>query len=155
MARPRKNPGESKPLRPHEYKKHFISAVVKRSGICRATVEIVLRATFDETRFQLAEGSQCVPIESFGTFAVVDMPERQYRCIKDGQPVVRTIPPKRRLKFAPTKNLRREIEQQQYDPSRRSFVHHVDDPFLRTRKALKYKGSKQGLVLEAVKPTQE
>ena len=138
-------------MSPGKYKGILIAAVVKRSGICRATVEQVLAATFDEIRFQMAEGSECVPIQSFGTFAVVDYPERQYRCMKDGQPVVRTTPAKRRFKFAPTKNMRREIEQRRFDPSRQSFHQHPDDPFIRTRRSLQYKGSKQGLVLEAVK----
>lgn len=139
-------------MRPHEYKSHFISAVVKRSGICRATVELVLQATFDEARFQLAEGAECIPIESFGTFAVVDVPARSYRCRgKDGQVRVKPIPAKRRLKFSPTRNLRREIEQQQYDPSRRAFSHHPQDPHIRTRKNMKYKGSNKNLLLQPVK----
>lgn len=96
-------------MRPGNYKEHFIAAVVRRSGICRATVEQVLPAVMDEVRFQLTEGFRFVPIESFGTFAVVDIPERQYHYTYKGDRIV-TVPPKKRLKFLPTRNLRNEID---------------------------------------------
>lgn len=125
--------------RPREYKEHFISQVVKRSGIARATVEQVLPAVFDEIRYQLAEGCGCVPIESFGTFAVVDIPERKRRYTYKGADELRTLPPTQRLKFAPTRNLTREVvEEHQYDPTRRSFVHDPHDPPLRKKKGMKY-----------------
>ena len=64
---------------PKEYLTRLSAAVVKRSGICQATVEQVLPALFDEIRYQLIEGRyHCVPIESFGTFGIVEIPERQY-----------------------------------------------------------------------------
>lgn len=136
-------------MRPHEYKSHFISAVVKRSGICRATVEQVLPAVFDEIRHQLTEGCLCVPIESFGTFAVVDIPERQYHYTYGGRDELRTVPPCKRLKFAPTRNLRREVDAGTFDPSRRSFVRHPDDPIIRKRKELKYQKNQKGFWREA------
>lgn len=125
-------------MRPHDYEKHFISAVVKRSGICRATVEQVLPAVFDEIRHQLCEGSKCVPIESFGTFAVIDIPERKRRYNYKDVDEVRTLPPTQRLKFAPTRNMRRELTEHRFDPSRRSFQRHPADPPIRKRKALRY-----------------
>lgn len=133
------------------YKKNFISAVVKRSGICRATVEQVLPAVFDELRYQLTEGSQCVPIESFGTFAVVDIPERTRRYTYKDKDEIRTLPPKRRLKFAPTKNMSREIESCRFDPSRRSFTHHPADPHLRTRNSLRYQPMRGEIHIQHVK----
>ncbi len=131
-------------MRPHEYKKNFIAAVVKRSGISRATVEQVLPAVFDEIRHQLTEGALCVPIESFGTFAVVDIPERTYHYTYGGRDEFRTVPPTKRLKFAPTKNLRREVDAGQYDSSRHSFERHPDDPIIRKRKELKYQKNQKG-----------
>lgn len=125
-------------MRVHEYKSHFISAVVKRSGICKATVEIVAAAMFDEIRFQLTEGCECVPIDSFGTFAVVDIPERQRRYTYGGRDELRTYAPEKRLKFAPARSMRREIEANRFDPSRRAFTHHPSDPKIRTRKNLAY-----------------
>ena len=125
-------------MRPHEYKTHFIAAVVKRSGICRATVEQVLPAVFDEIRHQLSEGAMCVPIESFGTFAVVDIPERRRRYTYKGADEMRTLPPTQRLKFAPTRNMRREIQEHRFDSTRQSFTRHPSDPPIRTRKALRY-----------------
>lgn len=131
-------------MHPRDYKQFFISAVVKRSGISRATVEQVLPAVFDEIRFQLSEGVRCVPIESFGTFAVVDIPERQYRYTYGGRDEIRTIAPTIRIKFAPTKNLRREVNASSFDPTRRSFVHHPAEPPVRRLKALKYKKRQKG-----------
>ena len=125
-------------MRPRDYEKHFISAVVKRSGICRATVEQVLPAVFDEIRCQLSEGSRCVPIESFGTFAVIDVPERKRRYNYKDIDEIRTLAPTQRLKFAPTKNMRREIQERRFDPSRRSFTKHPSDPPIRKRKSLVY-----------------
>ena len=131
-------------MRPYDYKKHFVAAVVKRCGISRATIEQVLSGIFDEIRYQLAEGSQCVPIESFGTFAIVEIPERQYHYTYGGRDEYRTVPPTLRLKFAPTTNLRREVlKEQRFDPTRRSFVHHPCDPPLRKRRELKYNKRKE------------
>lgn len=138
--------------RPKDYKQHFIAQVVKRSGICRATVEQVLPAVFDEIRYQLTEGSLCVPIESFGTFAVIDIPERTYHYTYGGRDEDRTIPPTQRLKFAPAKNLRREIfEDHRFDPTRRSFTHDPRDPALRIRKDLYYQPNRKGVWLSPVK----
>ena len=130
-------------MRVHEYKSHFISAVVKRSGICKATVEIVAAALFDEIRFQLTEGCGCVPIDSFGTFAVTDVPERQRRYTYGGRDEVRTYAPTQRLKFAPAKNMRRELEGKKFDPTRRAFSHNPADPKIRTKKSLGYNKRKQ------------
>ena len=124
---------------PKEYLTRLAAAVVKRSGICQATVEQVLPALFDEIRFQLCEGKyKCVPIESFGTFGVVEIPERQYHYTYCGKDEMRTLPPKRRLKFYPTRNMRREMEQGIFDPSRQSFKRHPDDPPIRKRKDMNY-----------------
>lgn len=141
-------------MQPRNYKEHFIAAVVKRSGICRTTVEQVLPAVFDEIRYQLAEGTRCVPIESFGTFALIDVPERQHLYTYKGKNELRTLPPTQRLKFAPTKNMRREvIEEHRFDPSRRSFVHDPHDPILRRRKELGYRPNKHGIFKGATKKT--
>ena len=115
-------------------RKQFISAVVKRSGVCRATVEQVLPAVFDEIRYQLTEGCHFVPIESFGTFAVVDIPERKYHYTYGGRDEIRTVPPCKRLKFAPASNMRREVQAGTYDPTRRSFTRHPKDHPGRPRK---------------------
>lgn len=143
-------------VRPRDYKQHFISAVVKRSGICRSTVEQVLPAVFDEIRYQLAEGPGMVPIESFGTFIVVDIPERQYRYTYNGRNEIRTCPATQRLKFASARNLRREVlENHRFDPSRRSFVHNIADPPLRKRNKLMYKSNEKGFWRAEVKPKDE
>jgi len=134
--------------RPSDYKQHFIAQVVKRSGICRATIEQVLPAVFDEIRYQLTEGSGCVPVESFGTFALIDIPERQrLYTYKRDTPELRTLPPTQRLKFAPTRNLRREIEAHRFDSTRRSFVHDPHDPPLRKKKGLRYQPNQKGIHL--------
>ena len=125
-------------MRVHEYKSHFISAVVKRSGICKATVEIVAAALFDEIRFQLTEGCECVPIDSFGTFAVIDVPERERRYTYGGRDEIRTYAPDKRLKFRPTKSMRRELKERRFDPTRHAFSHNPADPKIRTRKNLAY-----------------
>ena len=124
---------------PKEYLHRMTAAIVKRSGIARPTVEAVLPYVFDEIRYQLTSGERlCVPIESFGTFAVVDIPERKRHYTYKGADEIRTLPPTRRLKFAPTRNLKREIAERQFDPSRKSFSRHPDDPPIRKRRALKY-----------------
>lgn len=125
-------------MTPGEYLQKLAAAVVKRSGIARSTVEQVLPALFDEIRYQLTEGTLCVPVESFGTFAVVDIPERQRLYTYHGANELRTLPPTKRIKFAPTRNLTREVQNCQFDPSRTSFKRHPNDPMLRKRKDLKY-----------------
>lgn len=128
---------------PKEYLSRLAKAVTKRSGICQATVEQVLPALFDEIRFQLIEGKfHCVPIESFGTFGVVDIPEREYHYTYKGADEIRHLPPKKRLKFYPTLNLRREIEQGQFDPTRQSFRRNLQDPPIRKRNKMRYQPKK-------------
>lgn len=134
-----------KKQRPVEYKRDFIAAVVRRSGICRATVEQVLPAVFDEVRYQLAEGALCVAIESFGTFAIKDVPLRQHLYTYKGKSELRTLQPKKVIKFAPTKNLRQEVEGGRFDASHRSFTHHPGDPPLRKRNAFRYQPNKNGM----------
>lgn len=120
---------------PQQNLKKFAAAVVKRSGICQATVEAVLPAVFDEIRCQLSEGKRsCVAIDSFGVFYVMDVPERQRRYTYKGNDELRTYPPDRRLKFRPARNMKRELQSGQFDPSRKSFSRHPKDPILRKRK---------------------
>jgi len=126
---------------PQQNLKKFAAAVVKRSGICLATVEQVLPAVFDEIRFQLTEAKRpCVPIDSFGTFAVIDIPERTRRYTYKDKDELRTYPPEKRLKFRPAKNMKRELQQGQFDPTRRSFTRHPADPIIRKRQHMKYQG---------------
>lgn len=135
---------------PQKYLKLFAAAVVKRSGIARPTVEALLPHVFDEIRYQLTEGTLCVPIESFGTFAVVQIPERQRHYTYGGRDEMRTLPPKKRLKFAPTRNLKREVDAQQFDPSRQSFRRHPNDPYIKKRASMQYNPRKQ-VYLKTVK----
>lgn len=123
--------------------RQFVAAVVKRSGIALPTVEAVLPHIFDEIRYQLAEGKRCVRIESFGTFAVVDIPERQRRYTYGGRNEIRTYPPMKRLKFAPAANLNNEICAERFDPSRQSFTRFPGDPPLRYRSSMGYNHRKE------------
>lgn len=115
--------------------RRMVAATVKQSGICRATVEQVLPAFIDVVRRQLCEDPKhCVMIESFGTLAVKEVPARQYHYVRKSHGIDRWVerPPKRVLKFAPTRNMRREIEAGKFDPTRKGFIHHPDDPRLRS-----------------------
>lgn len=124
---------------PKECLQKFAARVVKRSGICQATVEVVLPAVFDEIRAILTEGTYpCVPIDGFGTFAVIEKPERTHLYTYKGKNEVRILPPKKVLKFAPTKNLQREIIEGRFDPTRSSFSRHPDDPVIRKRRNMGY-----------------
>lgn len=123
---------------PSKYLESVVTNVVKRSGICRATVEAVLPALFDEIRYQLTEGTLCVPIESFGTFCVVDIPERQRHYTYKGTDEIRTLPPKRKIKFSPTRSFTNEVNAQRFDETRRSFQRHPDDPAIRYRTNMLY-----------------
>lgn len=123
---------------PKEYLQKFSANVVKRSGICKATVEAVIPHVFDEIRFQLTEGTLCVPIESFGTFAVIGIPERTRHYTYKGADEMRTYPPVLKIKFRATRNFQREVNAQQFDPTRRSFTRHPDDRPVRKRKDMKY-----------------
>lgn len=124
----------------NKYFQKFVAAIVKRSGIARPTVEALLPHVFDEMRQRLAESDDpCVPIESFGIFAAIERPEHEYLHNRDGRHEVKTVPARRQLKFRPAKNLRCEVEQRQYDPTRRSFTHHPGDPTLATRHDLRYR----------------
>ena len=129
---------------PQQNLKKFAAAVVKRSGICRATVEQVLPAVFDEIRYQLCEAKRpCVPIDSFGTFAVIDVPERTRRYTYKDKDELRTYPAEKRLKFRPTKSMKRELQQGQFDPTRRSFTRHPKDPIIRKRSQMHYQGGRE------------
>jgi nucleoid DNA-binding protein len=124
---------------PKKYLQKMAANIVKRSGIARPTVEALLPHVFDEIRYQLTEGQYpCVPIESFGTFAIIDMPERRRRYTYKGKNEIHTLPAKKKLKFAPTRNLKREIEAGRFDPTRKSFSRHPDDPKIRKRANMKY-----------------
>lgn len=128
---------------PKTYLQKFAANVSKRCGICRATVEVVLPAVFDEIRYQLIEGPYpCCPIESFGTFAVIDRPEHEYLYNYKGANDLRTVPARRQLKFTPTRNMKREVEAARYDPTRKSFSRHPDDPKIRKRNDMRYKRGK-------------
>lgn len=130
-------------MTPKKYFQMMVANIVQRSGIARPTVEAVLPAVFDEIRYQLCQGERCVPIESFGNIAVVDIPERQRRYTYGGRDEIRTLPPKKRIKFAPTRNLRREVDNGLFDPSRRSFSRHPHDPAIRARSHMAYNPRKQ------------
>ena len=126
---------------PKQYLQKFAAAVTKRSGICQATVEAVLPAVFDEIRHQLIEGPwPCVPIESFGTFAIIEKPAREYHYYRPSKGIDewRQLPPKKMVKFSPTRNMRRELERGQLDPTRKSFSRNPKDPPIKTRKNMKY-----------------
>ena len=47
---------------PSKYMKIIAGNIVRRSGIARPTVEALLPHVFDEIRWQLTEGTLCVPI---------------------------------------------------------------------------------------------
>ncbi len=124
---------------PSLYFKKFVADIVKRSGLSRPTVEVLLPAVFDEIRYRLCEGkTPSIQIESFGTIAVVDKPEHEYLNTYKGANQVKTVPAHKVIKFSPARNLKREIEAGSFDPSRRSFVHHPADPVLRKRQNMKY-----------------
>ena len=129
-------------MQPHKYFQKFAAAIVKRSGICKATVEAVLPAVFDEMRDQLTEGTQCIPIEGFGTFAVIDRPEHEFLYHRGDIQEIKTVPAQKKIKFAPTRNLTNEVNRGQYDDARRSFVHMPGDPLLRKRKDMRYRKPK-------------
>lgn len=129
-------------MNPKKYLQEFAASVVKRSGIARPTVEALLPHVFDEIRYQLTEGSLCVPIEGFGTFAVIDRPEHEFLYHRGDVRRVNTVPAKKQIKFAPTRNLRLEVDAGCYDPSRRSFSRHPSDPVIRKRHDLRYKRAK-------------
>ena len=126
---------------PKVYLQQLAAAIVKRSGICQATVEAVLPHVFDEIRYQLIEGHYpCVPIDSFGTFSVIEKPSRRYHYYRPEKGIDRWVdlPPKRVLKFAAAYNMRRELQAGVFDDSRKSFSRHPKDPAIRKRKQMKY-----------------
>jgi len=126
------------------YLKRLVAAVVQESGICTPTVEVVLPAVFDVIRRELAEGPHhCVMIESFGTFAMIDVPEREHLYTYKGKTTLKHLPATKRLKFSPTKNLRREVDAGVFDPSRKSFKHHPSDPILRNRAQMAYRADRK------------
>lgn len=124
---------------PQKYFQKFAAAIVKRSGIARQTVEALLPHVFDEIRYQLAEGKGCVPIEGFGTFAIKDVPEHEFLYHRGEVREIHTVPAKKVIKFAPTRNMTDEVNRGQYDAARRSFVRMPGDPMLRKRHDLRYR----------------
>ena len=126
---------------PSAFLKKFAADVVKRSGLSRPTVEAILPHVFDEIRYRLCEAKiPCIPIEGFGTFAVIDKPEHQYLYNYKGANEVRTVPAQKVIKFAPTANLRREVKAGRFDPERRSFWRHPADKPIRRRQHMQYQG---------------
>ena len=123
---------------PKTYLQKLAAAIVKRSGIARPTVEALLPHVFDEIRYILTEGNQCVPIESFGTFAVIDVPARERKYTYKGKNEIHNLPATKRLKFKPTSSMKREIDALRFDPTRRSFSRHPDDPKIRKRASMRY-----------------
>ena len=115
--------------------------ISKRSGICVPTVEVVLQAAFDEWRWQLAEGSGMVLVESFGTLTVKDEPARSYRYFRPEKGIDHMVhlQARRVVKFKPARNLSREVDARKFDPTRKSFYRHQDDPQMRYRSSLKYR----------------
>ena len=138
---------------PKQYLQKFAAAVVKRSGIAKPTVEAVLPHIFDEIRASLTEGDLCVPIDGFGTFAVIDKPERTRRYTYKGKNEIHVLPAKKVIKFTPTKNLKREVDAGKFDPTRRSFTRHPGDPKIRRRCDMKY-NKRNKVYLEHVKETE-
>lgn len=140
---------------PNVYLQRLVAAVVRESGICRATCEQVIPVVFDVIRRELVEGQwQCVPIESFGTFAVVDIPEREYHATYKVNKVVH-LPARKKLKFAPTRNMTREIEAGVFDPTRKSFKHNPHDPILRKKSQMQYQPNKHGVFKGATRPVRK
>ena len=75
------------------YLKRLVAAVVQESGICTPTVEVVLPAVFDVIRRELAAGPHhCVMIESFRTFAMIDVPEREHLYTYKGKTTLKHLP---------------------------------------------------------------
>lgn len=114
------------------------SAVSKRSGISLQTLEVAIPAIFDEIRYQLAEGDQYVIIESFGTFASIIIPERQRHYVYGDVDEVRTLPPKRKIRFSPSTGMRHDVEAGRFDTARRSFELKAGDPKPRSRAGMLY-----------------
>ncbi len=125
-------------MEPKKYLYKLALAVSKRSGINIATCQVVIPALFDEMRYMLCEGRyRCVTVESFGTLTVKELPKRHYnRRFPDGHVEVVGLPNKLTLKFLPSRNMRQEVEQSKFDPSRQAFALHPDDHPLRTRRAV-------------------
>ena len=132
---------------PKKYFQKFAANVVKRSGISRPTVEALLPYVFDEIRYQLCEGSKCVCIEGFGTFIAKDIPEHEFLYHRGDKREIHTVPFKRVVKFAPTRNLTNEVGAGRFDPMRKSFTRMPGDPMIRQRRDMRYrpaKGYKRG-----------
>ena len=146
---------------PKEFLQRFAADVTKRCGICQATVEQVLPAVFDEIRYRLVDGRYpCIPIESFGTFGVIEKPERQYKV--RGREEWKTLPPKKSLKFYMARSFRNELEGGEYNPSRKSFTRHPQDRPITRRKNMMYRQDRawivqksKGRVIDLPKPTSQ
>lgn len=131
-------------MEPKKYLYKLALAVSKRSGISISTCQVVIPALFDEMRYMLCEGQyRCVSVESFGTLTVKELPKRHYnRWFPDGHVEAVDLPNKLTLKFLPSHNMRQEVEQSKFDPSRHAFALHPDDHPLRTRRAVGSKAKK-------------
>ena len=127
--------------------RRMVMAIVRESGICRQTGEQVLPVAFDVIRRELVEGEkQWVAIESFGTFAIKEVPEREHLYTYKGKSEMRHLPAKRVLKFSPTKNFNNEVNYRKFDSTRKSFTHHPDDPPIRVRSSIKYQKTYNGKI---------
>lgn len=126
-------------MQPKQFLQWFSGNVSKRSGISRVTIETVLPHIFDEIRYQLTEGTHCMPIEAFGTFFTKDYPERQRHYTYNGQDKIVTTPAHSYLKFSPITSFKREVMQGKFDATRQSFHRKEGERAIRSRIQMKYR----------------
>lgn len=83
-------------------KSDLIDDVAKRADITKAAATAAIDATLEAITDTLKSGDSVV-LTGFGTFAVVDRPEREARNPRTGEPI--TIAAKKAVKFKPGKGL--------------------------------------------------
>ena len=132
-------------MSPKTYLHKLAQAVSRRSGISVNTCLVLLPALFDEIRQTLCEGHyRCVTVENFGSFVVRQRPARHYRRLKkDGTSHLVELPPRLIVKFLPTRNLKQEVENSKFDPTRESFTVSPGERGIHVRKAIESKSKKR------------
>lgn len=84
-------------------KKEFISKIAEKRDLTKTYVAEALNMVLDEITDQILEGEDLALI-GFGHFKVEEVAERKARNPQTGEMI--TVPPHRRVKFKPSKNVR-------------------------------------------------
>ena len=73
----------------------------KHTELTIASAKDIIETVFDEIRKKVVEAEKPIQIRGFGSFSIKEMPARNSRNPKTGEPIM--VPAKKKVKFKPSK----------------------------------------------------